>query len=125
MGEFEDKLNSILSSPAELEKIMNVARSISGSMGSGTAEASSTETSGIDSISSALGGIDPKMLKLMTRLLGEYSTGAGDKAQILHAIKPYLKNERQEKIDRAVEIAKLAKLAKIAFSEFSGGDLNV
>lgn len=31
MGEFEEKLNSILSSPEDMEKIMNLARSLSSS----------------------------------------------------------------------------------------------
>ena len=33
MGEFEEKLNSILSSPEDMEKIMNLARSLSSSAG--------------------------------------------------------------------------------------------
>ena len=33
MGEFEEKLNSILSSPKDMEKILGLARELSGSMG--------------------------------------------------------------------------------------------
>ena len=128
MSELEDKINSILSSPAELEKIMGIARSLSGTLGAGTAQETGNEASppaqNIDfsSIASMLGNIDPKTLGIITRIMGEYSSPADDKHALLSAIKPYLKEERREKVDQAFELAKLAKLAKIAFSEFSGGD---
>ena len=35
MSDFEDKLNKLLSSPEEMEKVMNIARSLSESMGNG------------------------------------------------------------------------------------------
>ena len=41
MSEFEDKLNSILSSPGQMEKIMELARSFSGSSGTPTKKESS------------------------------------------------------------------------------------
>jgi hypothetical protein len=129
MSELEDKLNKILSSPAEMEKIMGLARSLSGSMGGAAAAdqnaAPSESAPDLSSITSALGNLDPKIMKIAGRLVSEYSSQKNDKAELLNAIKPYLKEDRRAKIDRATEIAKLARLAKIAFSEFSGGDKGV
>lgn len=128
MGELEDKLNSILSSPEEMEKIMGLARSLSSSMGSqaGSDTAEPKKAPDFSEAASALGDIDPKMFQMMSRLLGEYGAAEkSDKAAILNTLKPYLKEERRSKIDEAVKIAKMAKLAKIAFSEFSGGDSNL
>ncbi|MGE4485279.1 MAG: hypothetical protein AB7C97_09250 [Oscillospiraceae bacterium] len=121
MGELEDKLNSILSSPEEMQKIMGLARSISGSMGEASKPGANPEN-----IASAIGDIDPKMFKVMTKILGEYSASPkSDKAVLLSAMKPYLKDERRKSVDRAIEIAKFAKVARLALSEFSGGDFHL
>jgi hypothetical protein len=127
MGELEDKLNSILSSPEEMEKIMGIARSLSGTTDNTAPPApkAAKTTPDIASAASALGDIDPKMFKLMSRIMGEYTSGKNDKTALLTALKPYLKKERHEQIDRAAQIAKLARIAKAAFSEFSGGDSGV
>jgi hypothetical protein len=126
LGELEVKLNNILSSPEDMEKIAGLAKSLSGTFGavpvaaaSGTPEPEEAKSDGGQA--GVLGGKDPKMLKLIGRLTGEYSSG-GDKADLLRALRPYLKDERREKLDRAAEIARMARLAKIAFSEFGGGD---
>ena len=65
------------------------------------------------------------MLRLVTRLIGEYTSGKNDKTALLNAIKPYLKEDRRAKIDKAAEIAKIAMLAKVALAEFTGGDKGV
>ena len=120
MSDFEDKLNSILSSPDEMEKIISMARSLSESMSS--KEENGDNKSEAPELTPATVNLDPKMLKVMGRLMGEYNSTGSDKKQLLDALKPYLRQDRWQKIDRAVEIAKLAHLAKIAISEFSGGD---
>jgi hypothetical protein len=124
MSEFEDKLNKILSSPADMEKIVGIAKSLSGSLGSqAPAEEATAGSSAPDlsAISSALKDIDPKMLRLVTRLIGEYTSGKNDKTALLNAIKPYLREDRRAKIEKAAEIAKIAMLAKVALAEFTGG----
>jgi hypothetical protein len=121
MSEFEDKLNSILSSPKEMEKILELARSFSGSETAGTAE---VKHEGKEPIP-GMGDFDPQMLGMLGRLMKEYTTAGGDeKLEILRMMKPYLKEERQTGLLKALEIAKIAKMAKIAFSELSGGEKN-
>ena len=120
MGEFEDKLNKLLSSPDEMGKIMELARSFSGGQGD--------EEAGKHSPAQALPGmgeLDPRLMKIMSRLMTEYSSKKDDKTAIISAMKPYLRKERHEKVDRAVEMARMAQLARIALTEFSGGDRNV
>jgi hypothetical protein len=124
MGEFEEKLNKILSSPQEMEKIMELARSFSGpdekneSKSTPVSNGHKTE----NDPASLLSGLDPKLLHIAGKLMGEYSHSSSDKTALLTAIKPYLKKERIETLDKAANIAKLARLAKIALSEFSGGE---
>ena len=63
MGEFEDKLNSILSSPKDMEKILGLARELSGSLGGdGHKDTAAANTSPKQQPS----GFDPKLLALFT-----------------------------------------------------------
>ena len=127
MSEFDDKLNKILSSPEDMEKILNIARSLGGSSAERTGGGANAPQAAPDlgAVSSALGDLDPKIFRLLTRLASEYTSGQNDKAVLLNAMKPYLREDRHAKIDKAAEIAKLARLAKVAFSELSGGEDNV
>ena len=122
MSEFEDKLNKILSSPDDLEKIMGMAKSLTGSLGAKDGEEEPKSAPDLSSIGSLLGNIDPKMIGLVTRMMGEYSGKSNDKSALISALKPYLKEDRRQQIDKAAEMAKLARLARLAMSEFSGGD---
>lgn len=131
MGEFEEKLNSILSSPEDMEKIVNLARSLSASSEVGEKESEHNHNHSDDSSDppesalSRLGDIDPRVFKIMSKLMGEYSSSGDDgKAAILNSIKPYLKEERKTSIDKALEVLKLSKLARIVMSEF-GGDFHL
>ena len=123
MSEFEDKLNSILSSPEEMEKIMGIARSLSGSLG-GNSGSSTDSGSAAPPAADLFSELDPKMLKLLSHLVREYKSPENDKTALITAIKPYLKPERQAALDKASGIVKLAHLARIALGELSGGDDN-
>ena len=123
MGELEEKLNQILSSPDDMAKIMNLAKSISGE------PKAPSDTGGKDRgnppPADAGSTMDPRMLTMLTKLMGEYSSAGKEKTALVATMRPYLREERQEKLDRALKIAKLAHLARIAFSEFSGGDFHL
>lgn len=123
MSEFEDKLNSILSSPEEMEKIMGIARSLSGSLGGNSGD-STDSGSAAPTAANLFSELDPKMLKLLSHLVSEYKSPENDKTALITAIKPYLKPERQVALDKASGIVKLAHLARIALGELSGGDDN-
>ena len=107
---------------------MGIAKSLSGSLGSQSSAEGAKESVAapdLSAVSSSLKDIDPKLMRLVARLVGEYSSGKNDKTELLNAIKPYLKEDRRVKVDKAAEIAKIAKLAKVALAEFTGGDKSV
>lgn len=120
MGEFEDALNSILSSPKDMEKILGLARELSGSAGSEEREEppkSGPEIPG-------LGEISPKLLSVFGRIMGELNSKDDGKAALLASMKPYVRPERREALDRAVKIARIARIARTAINEL-GGDLDL
>jgi hypothetical protein len=128
MSELEDKINSILSSPQQMEKIMGIARSLSGELGSaaeGGGDHKSQSSASGNKNPESIGDIDPKMFKIISRLMSELKSGGDDKTALLNAIKPYLRQERRDAVDKASKIAKVAHAAKIALGEFTGGDSGV
>jgi hypothetical protein len=117
MAEFEDKLNEILSSPEQMGKIMEMARSFSGGSAQ-TGSPAAGDEAGADTGADAL---DPRLFGMLTRVMGAYSTAGGDdKSALLGAISPYLDNSRREYMEQAVQMVRFTRMAKAAISEFSG-----
>jgi hypothetical protein len=70
----------------------------------------------------ALGDLDPKLIQKALSLYTAYSAGDDRKVALLNALKPYLKEKRYARVDRAIQIAKLSRVIRAAFTLFRGGD---
>ena len=122
MSELEDKLNAILSNPEAMSQMMGLARSLSGSGAFGEQRNSGekTQTTHTANNSSPTGGIgdlfsqiDPAMIQRLLPLLSELGGSANDeRTQLLYALRPFLKPERRDKVERAVKAAKLIHIGK-------------
>ena len=125
MAEFDDKLNSILSNPDAMAQIMQLAQSIGGGDGppAQTPPAQQTPPAARSGalFSSLAGGLDPKLLLRLMPLIQELGGQRDSNAkQLLYALRPYLKPERQEKVERALQLARLFHLGKKFLSEWEG-----
>ena len=129
MSDFEEKLNAILSNPDAMAQVMTLAKSLGGNNPAGTAQqqdpppqeptgAKEAFTGGSGHGSTAnlgdlFGQIDPALIGRLLPLLGELNHGENDeRLQLLYALRPFLKPERQEKVERAVRAAKLIHIGK-------------
>ena len=135
MAEFDDKLNALLSNPGAMEQIMQMAQSLIGGSGgadSGAPPAPPPDTGavppspppppsppqgaagGLDfSALSGLGGLDPKLLAGALPILRELGSAQDHQARdLLFALRPYLKPERQDKVERALQLARLFRVGK-------------
>ncbi len=134
MSEFEDRINSILGNPAEMEKIMNLASQFMGGGSDKKQEpqpepnrsTDSGQGSGADSGSGfggfgGLGGFDAEMFSKIGRLMSNVQ-GGSEKTELLRAMGPYLKQERREKMEKAIRFARIAKIARAALREYGGGE---
>lgn len=76
---------------------------------------------------SMLGNIDPRMIQMGMRLMNEYQSGNGKNAAFLEALRPFVKERRYAKLDRAIQIARLSRIIRILFDSFrdKGGDADV
>lgn len=140
MAELEDKLNAILGNPEAMGQIVNIAKALTAD-GGGSAparppsdpieaeyvpvEGESAHTVTPDFAANplaALGELDPRLIQTAMRLFTEYNASDGRKTALLAALKPFLKEERLAKVDKAVQIAKLSRVIRVAFQMFKGGD---
>lgn len=130
MGEWEEKLQSILGDPNTMNQIMALAQSITGNAeGSDTSAQSGEENtppeadlqSGGD-LFSALGELDPRLLQIGMRLLSEYNSEDEKKTAFLSALQPFIQERRRGKVDQAIRIAKLSHVIRIALDAFRKGD---
>lgn len=134
MAEFDDKLNSILGNPDAMSQIMQLAQSLSGP-GPGSESpppqsppphqtAAPPPPGGGDlfsSLSSLAGGIDPKFLSRLLPLIQELGGQRDSNARaLLYALRPYLKEEKQDKVERALQLARLFHLGKKFLSGWEG-----
>ena len=135
MAEFDEKLNSILANPDAMAQIMQLAQSLSGDSQGPTppppAPAPPQQPSprppapppqgGTDLLSSLAGGVDPTLLMKLMPLIQELGGQNDSNArQLLYALRPYLKPERQEKVERALQLARLFHLGKKFLAEWGG-----
>ena len=112
MGDFEDKLNSLLNDPKQMEQITAMAKSLMGS----SETSSQPPKSARDGVAGLLEGIDPTTLGRLS------AVGRRDeKRALLEAMKPYLSPARRERLEKAMKLAKMIGMAEIAF-ETLGGD---
>ena len=115
MSDFEDKLNAILNSPDAMAQVAALAQQLSG--GGEEAGAPPPEEAppapAPRGAGELPGGIDPAMAAKFLPLLREMNTPEDDqRAALLHALRPFLKPERREKVDRALQAAKMIRMGK-------------
>ncbi|MCD8382561.1 MAG: hypothetical protein LUC30_06550 [Clostridiales bacterium] len=123
MAEFEEKLNEILSSPQAMEQIMSLANSLSG--GSPPSETDASEGAAPSSApADLLGGLEPATLGRLSSLLSVYQQQGDERTQLLEALRPFLKENSQERLERAVHITRISRVIQAALSMFRGdGDV--
>ncbi|WP_297209328.1 hypothetical protein [uncultured Flavonifractor sp.] len=119
MAELEEKLNAILNDPQAMGQILSAAKALSGQAPDGAGEAGESAPAGDggDPLS-ALGQLDPKLVQAGLRLLSDYTGGDDRRTALLEALKPFLRPERQGKVEQAVRIAKLARVIRSALRLF-------
>lgn len=118
MSELEDRINSVLSDPGQMEKITKLAQSLMGGQGTAVPGMLGDMLKGTASGSESMDGMpDMEMLGRIGKLINSGAGGKGREQALLEAMKPYLSEKRRGKMDRAMKIARLARLARFAMGE--------
>ncbi|NBI65325.1 hypothetical protein D1646_00585 [Pseudoflavonifractor sp. 60] len=126
MAEFEDKLNSILGNQEAMSQIMALARSLSGDQPAASAlegldgpQPEPSEPPATD-LSALMGQIDPKMLQVGMDVLRQVQGTEDRSAALLNALKPFLRETRRARLDRALQMTRMVKLLRAAMSAMGG-----
>ena len=104
VNELEERINSVLSDPAQLEKLTGLAQRLMG--GADTPPADMPDAGFLAKLAAGLKGAESE---------------PGRERALLAAMRPYLSEGRREKMDRAVKLARMAKLAQRVLGEMGGG----
>lgn len=122
MAEFDEKLNSILSDPSAMAQIMQLAQSLSGGQEQQSAPPPPPAPSPppTASFSSLLGGMDSGMLLKLLPLIQELGGQDSNARNLLYALRPYLREERQQKVERALQLARLFHVGKKFLANWEG-----
>ena len=104
MSELEEKLGSILSNPQMMQQIMSMAQAMGQSSGPQPDSAAQAESP----------VWNPEMDMSALQTLSQFAQNShvdSDQQALLHALSPYLSDNRVKKLERAMRAAKMAGLA--------------
>ena len=126
MAELDEKLNTLLSDPNSMAQIMQMAQQLSVTMGGGTDNAPPAQQpppppAAPPAALPPLGGLDPQVLARFLPLLQEYSRSNSQTMQLLYALRPFLKESKQDKVERAARLARLIHLGKKFLMDWGDG----
>ncbi|MBR4211506.1 MAG: hypothetical protein IKR84_03865 [Oscillibacter sp.] len=130
MAEFDERLNQILSNPDAMAQIARLAQSLNAPppvSGNGTPPVPPPVPGNGPPLSDAPPPVPDNMPPLpdadtvakflpLLRDLG----GDSDARRLLYALRPYLRPQKQEKIERALHLARLFRVGKRFLSQWEG-----
>ena len=67
-----------------------------------------------------MGQIDPKMLQRGMEIVRQVQGAEDRNAALFNALRPFLKEERRARLDRALQIARITKLVRAAMGALGG-----
>ena len=115
-GDIGAMLESVLSDPEQMKKITQMAQNLMGSAPlPEPEEPRRQESGGQQQETNGLGGI--------AALLGNAFGGSRPKSrstQLLLAMRPYMRPEKQEKLDRAIKITEIVHIAGAVMKQYGG-----
>lgn len=114
MDDLEQKIQSVLSDPEQMQQVLNMARALGVSIPeSEEPKAREQETPPPEQNIPPQAGVDA-LSEPVSQLLQQAGKLEKRQENLLNALKPFLKPNRREKIDRAMQVARLSHLAGYA-----------
>lgn len=117
MEDMDSKLNAMLNDPAAMARIIQMAQQLSG----GTAQTAPPPPPPPQQSSvpppPPEGGFDPMLLARFLPILQELRQSNSQTTQLLYALRPFLKEEKQSKVERAAKLARVICIGKRFLTE--------
>lgn len=130
MAEFDEKLNAILGNQEAMAQIMSLARSLStdspgenpnreeqqAQESDGEEERERDVQSAQPDLSAMLGQLDPALLRTGMEVIRQVQSTEDRNAALLQALRPFLREERRGRLDRAIQIARMTRMIRAAIT---------
>ena len=123
-GDIGAMLQSVLSDPEQMAQITQLAKGLMDAQGGEGAPSPPEAPEGETSPPAAgMPDFSQGEMKLFSALGKAFATGKGNSRStgLLMAMRPYMKVEKQEKLDRAMKIARMVHVAGAVMKEYGGG----
>ena len=120
MEGFEEKLNHILGDPKAMEQIMSLAHALGGGSEEEKPPAPSPDEVQRTPNLSGMGGLgelDPRLLQIGMRLLGEYQREDDQRTALLAALRPFVREKRYSGLDKAIQAVRCSRIIRAALEE--------
>lgn len=118
-GDLGARLQSVLSDPDQMAKLGEMAKGLMGQLGQNPPPA---EQQSNDAQPQEIPAADTRLLSALGRALAGGGENNSRSTALLMAMRPYMKPEKQEKLDRAMKIARMAHIAGTVMREYGGGN---
>ena len=114
MDGLEEKLGTLFSDPAAMERLKQLAGALAGSMPDlGGFSPPPPEPSGGGS---PFAGNEGRLTELLGKLMGAYGASS-EAAKLVAALGPFLRPERRERLEKALQVARLVRAARSVLPE--------
>ena len=116
MDDMDSKLNAMLNDPAAMARIIQMAQQLSGGAQPNTPPQNPPPPPP-QSGPPPGDGFDPMLLAKFLPLLQDLRQSNSQTTQLLYALRPFLKEEKQPKVERAAKLAHLICIGKRFLTE--------
>ena len=116
MSELDETLQTILGNQEMMGQIMTLARSLSGEQEPPDSREEPKVSNGAD-LSNLLNSLDPSLLSAGMSLVGQLQGTPDQTCALLQALRPFLRAERQRKLDRALKLAPMLRVLRLAMEQ--------
>ena len=116
MEDMDSKLNAMLNDPAAMARIIQMAQQLSGGATQADPPPPPPQQNSAPSPPPE-GGFDPMLLARFLPILQELRQSNSQTTQLLYALRPFLKEEKQSKVERAAKLARVICIGKRFLTE--------
>lgn len=116
MDDMDSKLNAMLNDPAAMARIIQMAQQLSGGAQPNTPPQNPPPPPPQNGPPPG-DGFDPMLLAKFLPLLQDLRQSNSQTTQLLYALRPFLKEEKQSKVERAAKLAHLICIGKRFLTE--------
>lgn len=128
MADFEEALNSLLSNPEAMGQILSLAGSLGGQVQESPDQEEEARPPAPTPLADAPSFPDLGQLSQMGRLLEVFQAANQtneETAALIAALRPFLREDRQRKLDRAMKVAGMSQAARQALRLWKEGELHL